>query len=171
MWFQVHLLKKTKRTTSTYVHSLRHIIPWLENNNISIVFRKVKRICGICRILENLCFLTIQPVGMVEVINDPNNVIFSSEHGDNSAMLECIRPVATKYPLDFAKSIQICWKNASIFRKIQLSAKSLVSNKKATKKKMRTWRKRPPFFIQNGSFLLPLREAWKPFEKRSFSRV
>ena len=137
--------------------------------NIYVIFRKIRifrKIMWFCRILENLCFLTIQPVGMVEVINDPNNVIFSSEHGDNSAMLECIRPVATKYPLDFAKSIQNCWKDASIFRKIQLSAKSLVSNKKATKKKMRTWRKRPPFFIHNGPLLLPLREAWKPFEKR-----
>ena len=48
---------------------------------------------------------------------------FFPECEDDRATLECIRPVAPKKPLAFAKSIKKTTKNALFFRKIQLSAK------------------------------------------------
>ena len=97
-----------------------------------------------------------------------NHVISFSEYEDNYALLECILPVATKYPLDFAKSIKKWWKKALIFCKIQLSAKSIFLKTKNSKKKMSIWSFRPQIFMQNGSLLLYFLGARKVIEKHYF---
>ena len=69
---------------------------------ISSIFRKIKHFA---EIRENLLFLAILAIGIVGVIKNTKHDSFSLECEDNPATLECIRPVASKKPLDFAKSI------------------------------------------------------------------
>jgi len=69
---------------------------------ISSTFRKTTHFA---EIRKNLLFLDILAVGIVGVIQNTKHDNFSLECEDNRATLECIRPVASKKPLDFAKSI------------------------------------------------------------------
>ena len=110
---------------------------------ISSIFRKIKHFA---EIRENLLFLAILAVGIVGVIKNTKHDNFSSECEDNRATLECIRPVASKKPLAFAKSIKKTIKNALFFRKIQLSAKYEFAKSKARVKKIATSRKRSQIF-------------------------
>ena len=88
------------------------------------IFRKFQGCSHFAEIRENLLFVAILAVGIVGVIQNTKHDNFSLECEDNRATLECIRPVASKKPLDFAKSneknnkICIGFPQNTAFRKI-----------------------------------------------------